>query len=117
MLEITWAVIKFLAGLPHFDIIIDHNSLLSILNCRLGEIKNPRLQCLRTTLMAYHFTAHWQKEALHSTPDAFSRNPVCDPARPDQLSEEPVRSPCQLAAILQRSELRVNLLFMYVMLL
>ena len=113
MLGVTWAVIKchkFLAGLQHFDIITDHNPLLSILNNRrLDEIENPRLQRLRTKLMAYHFTAHWQKGSLHSAPDALSRNPVNDPVPPDQLAEEPVRSPYQIAAIQQRSALSVNL--------
>ena len=62
MLGVTWAVIKchkFLAGLPQLHIIMNHNPLLSILNNhRLNEIENPRLQCLHTKLMAYHFTAH-----------------------------------------------------------
>ena len=62
MLGVTWAVIKchkFLAGLPHSDIITDHKPLLSILNNRrFDEIENSRLQRLRTTLMAYHFIAH-----------------------------------------------------------
>ena len=91
---------KFLAGLPHFDIITDHNQLLSILNNRrLDEIENPRLQRLRTKLMAYHFTAHCQKGSLHSAPDVLSRNPVSDPVPPEQLAEKPIRSPYQIAAI------------------
>ena len=44
MLVVTWAVIKyhkFLAGLSHFDIITNHNPLLSSLNNRrLDEIEN-----------------------------------------------------------------------------
>ena len=70
------------------------------MNNRLfDEIENSRLQRLRTKLMAYHFAAPWQKGSLHSAPNALFWNPVSDPAPPDQLAEEPVRSPSQLAAI------------------
>ena len=52
-----------LAGIPHFDV-TDHNLLISILtNRRLDEIENPRLQQMRTSIMAYNFTAHWRKSA------------------------------------------------------
>ena len=61
LLSVAWAVTKcslFLAGLPHFDVIIDHKPLLPILNNhRLNEIENIRLHCLRTKLMPYNFTA------------------------------------------------------------
>ena len=60
MLGVTWAVLKcrkFLASLHHFEVITDHNPLLAILNNRrLDEIENPKLQRLRTKLMAYNFT-------------------------------------------------------------
>ena len=45
MLAVSWAIAKcrlFLAGLQHFQIITDHNPLISILNTRrLDEIENP----------------------------------------------------------------------------
>ena len=63
LLAVTWAVSKckiFLMGLQHFHIVTDHNPLIPILNShRLDEIENPRLQRLRTRLMAYNFTAVW----------------------------------------------------------
>ena len=62
-LAVAWAVKKcsiFLSGLDHFIVITDHNPLVPILNNhRLDEIENPRLQWLRTNLMAYNFTAQW----------------------------------------------------------
>ena len=44
MLGVTWAVLKchkFLAGLPHFQIITDHNLLLAILNHRRPDEAQP----------------------------------------------------------------------------
>ena len=76
MLGVVWAVKKchkFLAGLSHFQIIVDHNPLLSILNNRrLDEIENPLLQRLRIKLMSYNFTTFWQKGSSHNAPDALS---------------------------------------------
>ena len=52
----------FLSGLDTFTVVIDHNPLIPILNShRLNEIENPRLQRLHTHLLAYNFTARWQK--------------------------------------------------------
>ena len=60
-LAVAWAIKKchlFLAGLGHFTIVTDHNPLIPILNShRLDEIENPRLQCMRTRIMSYNFTA------------------------------------------------------------
>ena len=48
MLGVVWAVKKCKClpkGLPHFEIVTDHNPLVPILNShRLDEIENPRLQ-------------------------------------------------------------------------
>ena len=61
MLGIAWAIQKchkFLAGLPHFEVLTDHNPLLSILNNKhLDKIENPRLQRLRMKIVLYKFTA------------------------------------------------------------
>ena len=113
MLGIAWAVKKchkFLAGLAHFDIVTDHNPLLSILNHRrLDEIENPRLQRLRTKLMMYNFTAQWQKGSLHHAPDSLSRHPTSDPNDADMLAEHAMQSPYQIAAIQQQQELSIKL--------
>ena len=91
MLAVCWAVSKcklFLMGLQHFAIVTDHNPLVPILNNhRLDEIENPRLQKLKTRLMAYNFTAEWLKGSQNDAPDALSRNPVSDP-QPDELFAE-----------------------------
>ena len=80
LLAVAWAVNKcrvFLAGLQHFSVITDHNPLIPILNHRrLDEIENPRLQRLKSRLMAYNFTARRIKGKGNTAPDALSRNPV-----------------------------------------
>ena len=80
MLAVCWAIMKcrvFLAGLQHFDVATDHNPLIPILNTRrLDEVENPRLQHLKSYLMAYNSTAQWTKGSNHCAPDALSRNPV-----------------------------------------
>ena len=91
MLAVSWAIMKcrvFLAGLQHFEVVTDHNPLIPILNTRrLDEVENPRLQRLKSRLMAYNFTAHWTKGSSHNAPDALSRNPVSDPQSEDTLAE------------------------------
>ena len=91
MLAVCWAIMKcrvFLAGLQHFDIATDHNPLIPILNTRrLDEVENPRLQHLKSRLMAYNFTAQWTKGSNHCAPDALSCNPVMDPQTGDALAE------------------------------
>ena len=91
MLTVCWAVMKynlFLAGLQHFSVITDHNPLTPIINNRrLDEIENPRLQRLKSKLMAYNFTAEWIKGKKNDAPDALSHNPVSDPENTDTLAE------------------------------
>ena len=91
LLAVTWAIAKctiFLAGLPHFTVITDHHPLVSILNShRLDEIVNPRLQRLRTKVMAYNFTTQWVKGVLNNVPDALSRHPVSTPSPCEMLAE------------------------------
>ncbi|XP_043228769.1 uncharacterized protein K02A2.6-like [Amphibalanus amphitrite] len=90
-LACLWALRKchiFLAGLPQFDLIVDHRPLVPILNSkRLSEIDNPRLQRMREKMSIYSFTAVWQKGASHCIPDALSRAPVSDPATGDEVAE------------------------------
>ncbi|KAK3866862.1 hypothetical protein Pcinc_027640 [Petrolisthes cinctipes] len=83
----VWACQKcriFLAGLPHFDLIVDHRPLVTILNHKLlSEIKNPCLLRMCEKLIPYSFTVSWQKGAAHQIPDSLSRSPVCE-AVPDR---------------------------------
>ena len=108
MLAVAWAIQKcklFLSGLQHFCLLTDHNPLVPILNSRrLDEIENPRLQRLKSRLMAYNFTAKWIKGNINDGPDALSRNPVSDPHSDDALAEfdphhEPAMSITELRAI------------------
>ena len=91
MPAVCWAIMKcrvFLAGLQHFEVATNHNPLIPILDTRrLDEVENPRLQCLKSRLMAYHFTAHCIKGSNHNAPDALSRNPISDPQSEDTLAE------------------------------
>ena len=92
LLAVAWAVIKcklFLSGLQHFQVVTDHSPLVPILNTHhLDEIENPRLQRLRTRLMAYSFTAEWCKGSANTVPDALSRHPVLKPSPGDALAEQ-----------------------------
>ena len=92
LLAVVWAIHKcqiFLAGLSQFTVLTDHHPLISILNHhRLDEIENPRLQRLKTRIMAYSFTAEWVKGALNNAPDALSRHPVSDPLPQEVLAEQ-----------------------------
>ena len=91
MLAVSWAIGKcrlFLAGLQHFQIITDHNPLISILNTRrLDEIENPRLQRLKARIMGYHFTVQCTKGCKHHAPDALSRHPSDVPQCGDMIAE------------------------------
>ena len=87
----SWAITKcklFLAGLPHFTVVTDHNPLIPILNNhRLDEIENPRLQRLKSSIMAYNFTTQWVKGVQNNAPDALSRNPVSNPLPHELMAE------------------------------
>ena len=91
MLAVAWAANKcktFLMGLQNFQVITDHNPLIPILNShRLDEIDNPRLQRLKTKLMAFNLTAKWCKGDTNKAPDALSRYPVWEPQKADALAE------------------------------
>ena len=88
MLGIAWAIQKchkFLAGLPHFEILTNHNLLLSFLNNkRLDEIENPRLKRLRMKIVLYNSTARWVKGSLNAGPDVLSRYPTLEVDTADQ---------------------------------
>ena len=84
LLAVTWAVWKcrvFLMGMQQFDVITDHNPLISIINHhRLDEIENLRLQRLCAKIMAFNFKASWKKGTTNQAPDALSRNPFSTPS-------------------------------------
>ena len=89
---VLWACKKchvYLAGMPHFDVVVDHRPLVAILNHKqLNAIDNPRLQRMREKLSAYSFTTSWQKGSAHVIPDALSRAPSSDPVAEDDVGED-----------------------------
>ena len=91
MLAVAWAANKcktFLMGLQNFQVITDHNPLIPIVNShRLDEIDNPRLQQLKTKLMAFNLTAKWCKGLTNRAPDALFCYPVWEPHQSDFLAE------------------------------
>ena len=91
LLAVAWSVLKckvFLLGVQNFTIMTDHSPLIPILNShRLDEIENPRLQRLRTRLMAFSYTAVWCKGSTNKAPDALSRSPTEEPQQEDMLAE------------------------------
>ncbi|XP_043240331.1 uncharacterized protein K02A2.6-like [Amphibalanus amphitrite] len=103
---VLWACKKchvYLAGMPHFDLVVDHRPLVTILNYKqLNSIDNPRLQRMREKLSAYSFTTSWQKGSSHVIPDALSRAPTSDPAADDDgevdAADDPLHA-CVIAAL------------------
>ena len=89
MLAVVWVanICKtILMDLQNFQVITDHNPLVPILSSHcLDEIDNPRLQLLKTKLMAFNLTAKWCKGNTNSAPDALSRYPVWEPHQSDSL--------------------------------
>ena len=75
----------YLSGLPHFDVITDHQPLKTIFNKKdLFEIDNDKLMKIKQELQSkYIFTVEYRKGPNHIVPDALSRNPVKDPEPDD----------------------------------
>ena len=75
----------YLAGLPHFDVITDHQPLKTIFNKKdLFEIDNDKLMKIKQEMQSkYVFTVDYRKGANHVVPDALSRSPVNDPGKED----------------------------------
>ncbi|XP_059084410.1 uncharacterized protein LOC131881541 [Tigriopus californicus] len=86
-LAIWWAINKckvYLLGLPHFVVLTDQKSLVSLFNnFSIDAIDNPKVQNYRTKLLQYSFIVEWKRGKDHSIPDALSRAPVSDPDESD----------------------------------
>ena len=79
---------QFLEGLPHFDLVVDHNPLVPILNDYVMD--NRRLLRLRLKMQRYAFTARWMPGKKNVDADALSRAPSSSPSTKDQLAQESV---------------------------
>ena len=74
--------------LQNFEIIIDYNPLIPIPKSHsLNEIGNPRLQQLKTKLMAFNLTAKFCKGDTNKALAALSHYPVWEPHQSDSLAE------------------------------
>ena len=101
---------KFSSGLDHFAVVTDHNPLVPILNThRLDEIENPRLQCLRTRLMSYNFTAQWLKGTQNEAADALSRYPHRLPSVGDDIAEYDTDGNCTPTLAPSITQIRASL--------
>ncbi len=94
LLGVKWAMKKchsYLFGLPHFDLIVDHQPLVSILDKQtLDSVDNSRIQRLKTATAPYNFTTTWKKGKEHRIPDALSRAPIQDPSQEDLAEDEEI---------------------------
>ena len=111
--SVAWAFYKyrlFLAGLPHFDLYVDHRPLVPIINSKLlDELENPRLQRLKLKLAEFGpFTAHWVKGSQHLAADALSRHPVAAAAEGDETDKCPEDSAAARVAAIAKDDLRVD---------
>ena len=113
---VAWAFSKcrlFLSGLAHFDLFVDHQPLVPILNSKmLDELENPRLQRLKFKLGELGaFTTHWCKGSLHVAADALSRSPVAVAGEGDEVDAtdaEDFPSPTSLLAVVADDDLHID---------
>ena len=73
-LEIHYGITKchlYLSGLPHFDVITDHQPLKTIFNRKdLFEIDNNKPMNIKKALQSqYVFSVDYRKGTLHGVPD------------------------------------------------
>ena len=78
---VNWAVEKckpYLLGLPYFEIVTDHQALVSMLNTKtLDEIENPRQQNMKEKIQQrFNLKVKWQAGKKMIISDALSRAPV-----------------------------------------
>ena len=94
MLAIVWSMIKcrlYLAGMPMFNVEVDHKPLVPILNKKLmSQIENPRLQRLREKILDFSFECSYRKGVEHCIPDCLSRYPTSQPDQADRDLEDEV---------------------------
>ena len=104
MLAVVWAMQKcqlYLHGLPSFELVVDHQPLVPILNdYTLDMVENPRLQRMKSKLILFVFRTTWRKGKDHAIPDALSLAPVCDPSAADAAESADVQLQIRFATSL-----------------
>ena len=89
---VYWATQKcklYLLGLSSFEIITDHQPLVSIINSKtLDEIENPRQQNMKEKIQQqFNFIVKWKAGKQMFISDALSRSPVSDPPKDNGMVE------------------------------
>ena len=106
LVAVVWALKKckmYPLGLPHFQLVVDHKPLVSILNdCILDTIENPRIQRLKERTARYAFTTVWRKGQDHALPDALSCAPIDNPSVSD-LDTESELSYCVCSYVMAKT--------------
>ena len=76
-------------ALPSFEIITDHQQLVSILNSKtLDEIENPRQQNMKEKIQQqFNFVVKGKTGKRMFISDALSRSPVSDPPKGNGTNE------------------------------
>ena len=92
----------YLAGLPHFDVVVDHRPLVTILNHKqLNAIDSPPLYsgCERSCCTASPIPISWENGSAHVIPDALSRAPTNDLVAEDVVGEDDPLHACVISAL------------------
>ncbi len=96
LLAVAYAMTEchnYLFGLPHFELVVDHQPLVSILNKKtLDCIDNERIRRLKAATSRYTFSTKWRKGKDHRIPDALSRAPVREPSNEELAENDEVYS-------------------------
>ena len=99
----AWAMKKcksFLEGLPTFEVVLDHQPLIPILNdYTLDQLDNQRLLRLRLKMSRFSFRARWVPGKENIEADALSRSPVDQPTKDDLLGEGPMAYTARKAVV------------------
>ena len=78
-MAIQWAITKsefYLRGLPAFDVLTDHRSLVGVFRKQLSQLENARLMRMREKIQEFTFEVKWVQGKTHYIADALSRAPV-----------------------------------------
>ena len=101
MLAAAWATKSarfYLAGCPHWTLVVDHRPLVGIFSKPLLEIPNNRLLRFRERMQDFTFSVEWVPGKSHLIADALSRAPHFSPAEDDAAVVAAVATCCNIVA-------------------
>ena len=73
---IVWVIRKvkfYLRGMPHFDLITDHRTLMGVFSKLLAQLDNRHLARIREKVMDFNFNIVWRPGKENVIMDALSR--------------------------------------------